>query len=282
MRQLLFKEHYHHIRNDIYKVGTTNRNEFYPVYASLEELKVNGYSSDSDTFSQHIIGGIFSYHKPAYCNGISIRGYSVISNFNALMSTFQGYNAMSVFRFKVGEDTFYLNVTGGYIADTNGNILLVLCAKSSTITGWNNIMTTDNIVDDDHNYFTDNLRLMVSTELLKNEKYKNVYKKINTEIVQSCFDMNIDVIYTTSQKIEESLYKNDFKINFQNLTELNEHLQSGIGRTYFLNETVYQEVEEEQDANEQQEEDIDTFEWVGDSIPNDSNDSLQPIGELPF
>lgn len=250
MKQLIFKETYHSIKNSIYEVGTTNRNEFYPVYASLEKLRVLGFAN-SDTFSKHIIDGIYSYHKPIYCNGINIRGFSLITNFNSLMSAFQGYNSMSVLRFKVGEDTFYINVTGGYIADTEGNILLVLCAKSSTISSVANIMTTDNIVDDNQNYHTNNLRLLVATEFFKEEKYKNIYKRIEKEIIQSCYEMGIDVMFTTSKKIEESLFKNDFEIEFQSITELHEHLQSGIGRTYFFNETDFQRREELEDVLEE-------------------------------
>ena len=253
MKQLLFKDRHHFIKNDAFKVGTTNRNEFFPAYATFEDLRDNGYQIQSDSFSEYIVDNVFMYSKPIFCNGTIFTDFSVLTNFNSLISSFKGYNSMSVFKFKVAEEIHYLNVTGGCISDTLGNILLVLCVKSNSLT-YNDViktMTTDCIIDDDLNYHTQNLRLMVSTEFFRNEKYKNIYKKIEKEIIQSCYNMNIDVIFTTSDKIEDNLFKNDFEVNFDNLTELNEHLHSGIGRTLFLNERVIEVENISQDISPQ-------------------------------
>lgn len=241
--RLIYKDRYHYIRNNVFTIGTTNRNEYYPVYAALEDLRVNGYNTNNDIFSSHIIADVFMYYKPLAYTGGQNRTFSTIHNIPSVIAAFRGYSSMSIYDFKFQEEQHYINVSGGYIADTEDNILMVLTAKSSSLSHRDNRMNTDNISDANNadNYFVENLRLYVSTELLKNEKYKNLYKRLDKEIIQELFAMDVEVVFTTSEKIDQSLFKNDFEVPFNSITELHEHLTTGlIGRNLFLDESLFQ------------------------------------------
>ena len=88
--------------------------------------------------------------------------------------------------------------------------------------------------------------MFVSNEFITNEIYKNVYKKVDAEIIQKCLLLNIDVFFTSSEKITNSVYQNEFEVSYNNLTELHEHLNSGIGNNLFFDESIYHQLPEEE------------------------------------
>lgn len=238
MEQIIHLHNYHTITNDVYKVGTTNRNDYIPVYALLEQRKQTGYRAGHEfgTFSDHIVDNIFLYYKPAHFNGRDRSSdFNLIPTFPRLLESFIQYETNSIYTFRADNNKYYLNISGGCIIDIEGNILMVLCTKSSEIISSSSYipyLTTDSIYRDE-NIISDNLLLMVSTEFLTNPIYKTLYKKIEKEIVQYCYNNKIDVIFTNSEKIENNLYKNDFDISFNSLEELNNTLNSGLGEILF-------------------------------------------------
>lgn len=236
--ELIYESNWHKIKNDIYTVGTSNKNEFIPLYTLLESKRLSGYNPDSSNFSEHIVNNIFMYHKPIFSDGISFSEFEFCRTMPNLLSVFVSYDRNGIYRFKLGEDYIYVNVGGGYLMDTAGNILLMLCCKSpEIIQGVSDAVLSTSHVKVDRQYLPEKLRLMVSTELIRNVQYKNFYKRIEKEILQSMYDMKIDVIFSTSEKIEQSLFKNDFEVSFNTLEELNETLNSGIGNILFQPET---------------------------------------------
>ena len=57
---------------------------------------------------------------------------------------------------------------------------------------------------------------------------------------------DIDVFFTSSEKITNSVYQNEFEVSYNNLTELHEHLNSGIGNNLFFDESIYHQLPEEE------------------------------------
>jgi hypothetical protein len=226
------------IRNYIYGrfeanpfvIGTTNRNEYFPVYAIFENQAFN-YSENK--LSEHLINDIFLYKKPQNNTYTKVG----IRRYDDLFTVLKDSGKINVYTFVYNEVNYYLNCLKGYIADENDNILLILTTNSFNI-----------FKEYTGDLKTDNLKLYVSNELIINEKYKNLFKKINSEYIQYCYNNNIEVVFTNSEKIQKTVYSNDFNVEFNNLEELNNHLKSGIGENLFydyvspITEVQYEEL----------------------------------------
>ncbi|MGL6064243.1 MAG: hypothetical protein ACRC0V_08520, partial [Fusobacteriaceae bacterium] len=124
------------------------------------------------------------------------------------------------FSFLKEEKTILLSINRGCIIDDKNNILLILTKE---VNNWD--------ID------TDSFKLFVSTKLFE-EKYKNFYKRIYTDLIEKDFiKKGIEVSYLPSEKIEETLFKNSFKLVFNTLDELSEYIeQDEINNLLFLEE----------------------------------------------
>jgi len=214
------------IRNHIYGefqanpfvIGTTNKNEYFPVYAIFEDAAMN---DAENMLSEHLIGNVFLYKKPENLTYTRMG----IGRYNDLFSVLRDSGKVRVYTFTYNEVPYYLNCVKGYIADKDDNILLILTTNSFGIFDRNDKLKTNH------------LKLYVSNELVTNEIYKNLFKKVNSEYIQYCYDNDIEVVFTNSKKIQKAVYSNDFNVQFNNLEELNVHLNSGLGSNLFYNYT---------------------------------------------
>lgn len=208
-------------------IGTTNRNEYYPVYAAthfIDRIYDNNNYYNGERLMENIVNEVSFYKKPT--NGAE-RRYGSLSKYADLIEALTKSVNSDVFEFTISETSYYLTCNKGYIADIDDNILLILCTKSTTL------------FDDDGNIIPNNLRLYVSNNFVTNPIYKNVYKKIDSEYIHFCYENDIEVVFTTSEKIQKQVFKNDFEVTFDNLSQLQEHLTSGLGDNIFFNEEEY-------------------------------------------
>ena len=81
--------------------------------------------------------------------------------------------------------------------------------------------------------------MFVANELLTVKYYKNVFRKLNTMFLDYCYQNDIEVVFTSSKKIEKEVFKSGVNIKFDSATELNNILQSGIGENYFFDASNY-------------------------------------------
>lgn len=215
-------------------IGTTNKNEYYPVYAASNDLVRRSYQS-GEPLMEHIIDDISLYKK---LKNEAKRRYGGITKYADLFYCLRQSIKPDVFEFVISDYHYYLNCTKGYISDADDNILLILCTNSQQM------------FDHRGNLITKNLKLFVSNRLINNEIYKNIYKKIDSEYIRFCYQKDIDVVFTTSEKIQKQVFSNDFEVRFDNLTQLNDHLNSGIGNNLFFDESPYQPVVEDAEYEE--------------------------------
>jgi hypothetical protein len=208
-------------------IGTTNRNEYYPVYAVSDELIEQVYHYRGERLSEPIIDGILLYKKPI---NNAKRKYGGLNKYADLFTCLSQSAKSDVFEFTINDESHYLNCSKGYMSDIDDNILLVLCSNSPQLFNHRGELITKN------------LRLYVSNRLVNNEVYKNIFKKIDSEYIHFCYENDIDVIFTTPEKIQKQVFNNDFKVEFDNLTELHEHLNSGIGNNLFFDEPVEEDL----------------------------------------
>jgi len=227
------------IRNYIYGqfkanpfvIGTTNRNEYFPVYTIFENQALN---NNENKLSEHLINNIFLYKKPENQTHTKVG----TGRYDDLFTVLRDSGKVRVYTFVYNEVNYYLNCIKGYIADENDNILLILTTNSFNI-----------FKEDTGDLKTNHLKLYVSNELVINEIYKNLFKKINSEYIEYCYNNDIEVVFTNSKKIQKAVYSNDFNVKFNNLEELNIHLKSGVGENLFYN-YVSPIVENEEQYNE--------------------------------
>ena len=159
------------IRNHIYGefkanpfvIGTTNRNEYFPVYAIFEDQTNN---ERENVLSENLIDDIFLYKKPLNLCYTK----TGIGRYGDLFSVLSDSGKIRLYVFTHNEIPYYLNCVKGYIADKDDNILLILTTNSF------------DIFETDDKLKTDCLKLFVSNELITNEIYKNLFKKENSRI----------------------------------------------------------------------------------------------------
>jgi len=203
-------------------IGTTDASEYYPFYSLFN-------SSNNGNPSTEIVDNIFLYYK--HKNPIKVRHYYDINTYSQLFSSMKSDARISVFRFILDGRYYKIASSRGYLSDKDDNILLILCTNSRSV-------NAEGEID------TQNLKLFVSTEFQDNEIYKNIYKRVYREYIQYCYVNNIDVVFSTSEKIEEQVFNNNFELKFNNLTELKEHLNNEVKSIYSFDESVYQPSEE--------------------------------------
>lgn len=215
---IVSKRNYGRFVRNKFKIASSIDNKYVPIYATSFFNSQNFL--EEHTAITNVFDNLFLYYRPANRANLRITDNS---KYDVLLDVLKSSLTPSTYKFIYLGESYYLNCLKGYIADEKDNILLCLTSKTK-------IYFEENVLK--HS----NLRLFVSVELLKNEIYKNFYKKINSLYIEYCYENAIEVIFTTSEKIEEKLYKNSFKVEFSNLTELNEHLKEDVNS--ILNYTV--------------------------------------------
>tara|TARA_R110000803_G_scaffold159415_1_gene223532 strand:- start:422 stop:1216 length:795 start_codon:yes stop_codon:yes gene_type:complete len=177
------------------KVGVSSENEYFPIY-SLEH-------------KEEILNGVFSYEKPIKRHRLNIYTYlDLVVHFKESLSC-------GKFSFKYKGEPNEVYAIKGCILDKESNILLLLGANDK------NLFDKENLVNS-------KLRLYVSSELLKNENYKNLYKYLYSNYIQECIDEDVQFVVMTSKEIEKRVFSNTFELKYDNVTELNEHLKNDI------------------------------------------------------
>ena len=196
-------------------LSITSKNKFFPLYV----MHTN----------KNLVKDVFSYTKPLY-KGRIINKLS----YPGLIQDLRRRLSLTKYCFSIKENSSFIFGMKGLILDENFNILLAMSINST-----NPIITYDK--DDDYDEIdTKKVKLFVSTEFLINPVYKNLYKKIHTDYILKCYEEKIETVFTTSEKIDSSLFGNDFKVEYNSLTELTEHLNNPYTiDALFFNEDDY-------------------------------------------
>ena len=260
---------YGHFRINPNVIGITDCNEYFPVYVvfshSMYRYNVNNYG---ESLSEQIVDDSYLYHKPYLLEKGRYADGSQYSDLFRFIDTID----VSSYTFKFEDEHHFLTCSKGYLADSDGNILMILCTKGFDI-------FTDDINQD---VLNNNMTvLFISTELINNPIYKNVYKKLQSEYIQECHEKEVEVIYTTSKKIEERVYGNGFKVEFNSLTELDEHLKGDVGSNLFYVEEIMQPIIEDEIIIELEESEPEGIvETLSQSINEDIINTYNSYGEV--
>lgn len=189
-------------------IGSSTCSNYIPYYVSL----------DTNMYEKVLNNNILLFKKPTgnYYIGSALR-------YDSLISTFYGYNHnnLIVFNFKIDEVEEQLYIMPGFIMDKRSKVILMMLVKEQL---------SCNDTDNTHSYKVTEEgerkhKLFISNTFVTNPLYKNVFKRINKDIIQSLMlDTNVDVIYTRND-ITDLVYKNDYNISHSTITELDSTLQ---------------------------------------------------------
>ena len=193
-------------------LATTNLNIYFPAYVTYERDRRDNHvysnrgQDPENKLADIISNDVYLYRKPERLSLIS--SSSMHDTYTYLFSTLEKDVGNIKYMFTYNDVQHYLNIRLGYIADTQDNILLLLTTNDFFI------------FDKDKKLKKNCLRLYISTEFIKNEIYKNFYKRLEKDYISKFYEEDIEVVFTTSQKIEEKTFKHNFNLEFNNLTEL--------------------------------------------------------------
>lgn len=215
-----------------FKIGVTSLHEYFPAYTVFENQRAENnrfYSNrhePQNLMSELITDDVYLYRKPER----NPSGASYASGYPQLYTLFYNYAQLGKWAFTYERIEHTLNVMKGYIADERGNILLMVTTNS-----FNLIDTTTRDIKTEH------LKVLVSTEFIKNPIYKNVFKKIEKDILRLDYENDIEVVFTTSEKIER-IFTNNFEVQYRTIDELATILETEPGD--ILNYSFEPEVED--------------------------------------
>lgn len=180
--------------------------EYLPIYI-LKDGMFNSYSVVTPLASDTSLRNVF-YSKPGSSDNSGFQyGYRRISNYRQLKDILCGYHNSAVFSFRVGGEGEEVVATKGFLMSPEGDVLMSLSLRS----------TEDNI----NKYAiqspltladSEDLVLLLSHDFTNSEKYKNLYRRLHKEYIVEVIEESIDILHTTSQRIEKLLFSNDLKI----------------------------------------------------------------------
>jgi hypothetical protein len=197
---------------DKYAMGTSDSNDYLPFYA---------YNS-----AVLITEGVIGYYLPMRKLAVNY-----INRYSQLFDHLTKGTSTKAYKIGSEEDSHFIYIIKGAIFDESGAILMLLTIKDIDIVDFYEYNSKFNEDGIKHEKF----KLFVSTKFMSSSLYTNVFKKIEKEYISECINKNINVEYTTSDNIKEAVFKNPFKPEFNNMTQLNEHLKEEV--SILLNHT---------------------------------------------
>lgn len=171
------------------------------------------------------------YYKPAKLSIIYKSKISYDDILEKLRISTHPYLNTNIFKYENEEYSIYSQL--GYLW-TEDHTLLMLTTNDPENT----------FTPDGNDVYYDKLRLYVSIEFMTDVIYKNIYARINKEYIQECFEKGVEVVYTTSEKIDKYIFTNPYVKNIVDIPTLMENIdEEGFNLLTFV--PPMQEVEQE-------------------------------------
>lgn len=188
-----------------------------------------------DHTNRNTIEGNIIYYKPTPAIGTVH-----ISTYNDLIKAIFKESSVKVFGFMFDGNPEIVDCGRGFVQDRLGNILLLFTVKSEELTYKDGRFRGDfSFKDDNYNQISENIKLFVSTVLVTEKKYTNLYKRLDKEIISRCYADGIAVEFTTSKKIDDTIYRDGLDFAFNTINELNTHLENDIPAIFNYEQNLY-------------------------------------------
>lgn len=208
---------------------------------STSDINLNksfiGYKKSAVYFPIYSLFSYFEndlYYKPAKPSSIYKSKISYDDVLYKLHSTICLGSTVNMFKYENEDYPIYSQL--GYLW-TEDHTLLMLTTNDPENT----------FTPDGKDVYYDKLRLYISTEFMTDIIYKNIYARINKEYIQECFEKGVEIIYTTSEKIDKYIFTNPYVKNIVDIPTLMENInEEGFNLLTFVPpvETTEEVIEE--------------------------------------
>lgn len=217
-RELLVLEY------DPFRIGTTLSNRYIPLFV-FEDLN-------------SIVGQEYMYNHilPRSCKTTSKHKYTDVDFLNIM----NGSDYAHGFYHGTGENRVEFVVGNGVIFDIEGNILLSLVVDYSAYPSIRSVprqrkyVLNRPITEIDYS----NYHLFISNEFARNKEYAAIYKKIEKCYINYAYEINLNVMFTSIERIEKLCFSNDFVMRFNTIGQLKSHMENVIPKLLFLRDSV--------------------------------------------
>lgn len=214
------------LEKDPFKLGSTSKSRYYPFYCLSENLRR--------------VGSEFIYSFPS----LDIH-YNMLGRYDDLFNTLhqgsRGY-AVDKFEFVYSDINRYVFVDHHIMVDTEGRILMIMTFDDKSF-------FTDELSYMERLEKLDNFKLFVSTRLMLEDKYTNLWKKVEKDYVSQCYKNGVEVEFTTSEKIYEKVFSNSFSLVSRDMDSFMQHLREDVPQ-------IFMEAIEELSREEESEEEL--------------------------
>lgn len=173
-----------------------------------------GYKKSAVYFPIYSLFSYFEndlYYKPAKSSLIYKSKISYDDVLHKLHSTACLGSTVNMFKYENEDYSIYSQL--GYLW-TEDHILLMLTTNDPENT----------FTPDGKDVYYDKLRLYISTEFMTDIIYKNIYARIYKEYIQECFEKGVEIVYTTSEKIDKYIFTNPYVKNIVDIPTLMENI----------------------------------------------------------
>ena len=189
-------------------IGTSDCNPYIPTYAL--EKHVLYMVQNGEDLNIPII---------EYSELITVNPLPTVRNYRDFILGLVKNPNPKEYIFKIGEVSHKLVFQRGLLRDMEGNILMCLCVESDY--ALRNSLESIRITPNKDKF------ILYITDTLREEKYKNIKKKLETEYIDKVRALKIDIIETANLK--SKIYSNNFKpIKFKNIVEMKKHLKEEV------------------------------------------------------
>lgn len=138
----------------------------------------------------------------------------------------------------IGQAALYF--AKGLILDDKGKILLCLCIANTGPDSYSNMY-------DDRPYFAgyDKLTMYIASEFYTNPEYAPLLRRLQKAYIEVCYIKGVEVRILPSLKIEQNTFANEFKIEFNTISELEGCLKNEVKNllskpdSYFINHPLF-------------------------------------------
>lgn len=210
---------------DTKKIASSSGSSHYPFYLLTNE--------SNRTF----IGENFIYNRPS-----TSEYYNIIGRYDDFFKALNAKAVFDKFSFIQSGNNYDVFVMYNCVFDSNGKVLLLLTFDDTSYL---------DLVDERDKDYT--CKLFISTDFLLEEKYTNLWKKVEKEYVQKFYVEGQKVEYTTSEDIEKMCFSNSFNPVFNTLDDLSRHLREDVPSLFTEHLVQLRQIEEGRIAERQEE-----------------------------
>ena len=149
--------------------------------------------------------------------------HNVIGRYDQLINRLHTQMMPDRFEFVFEQETYHIYCMRHCILDTNNRpLLLMVCDGKDRLTPDGFVREREAIEE------VSDMKLLISTELMLEDRYTNVWKKLEKEYVRGFYRNGLRVEYTTSERIVSEVFNDSIEVHFADTAHMSDHLRNDV------------------------------------------------------